>query len=648
MRRCPFLFLLIFSFALSLSGCPGVFGPPPKIEIKRDFAREAKSAFDAGKYIKSRELYAACLRESNLSPQERSKIHQLHVKSALLSKDLKSSFYALEWWKKESPGVATTWEWNRSYAEALRMEGGDAKVKPYLTRLTKRNNPWPLRSKAGMALIKIDLDTVKSAEALNLSRQLHKQAAAGPARSTFEMDMARVLSELSAKTLDGVGKLVDESNRMFFPYVNVSFERTRRQAEANPSYLSKAREFARRLAEKSDLADRELFLRILDTGIPPEESMEDSLPPAAAIDTVGGPRSAVILPLGGDFKGISERIIRGIDAARALMTKDGKSFDVQVINSDSPDFTQEIIQLSKDVVTIGGPLRPSDLASLDSSATGKRNFIAFLRELPAGQEGVRAWRFFGSRTDEAKALTGLVIKEVGLTKIGIFCPNDAYGREMAELFAAEVAKAGGSLVIQNNYDPQNPQGYELAVKDFLKAGAVAGMEAVFLPDQWGRASQIVPYFSVHGGNSLVIMGPRLWSEALIRPGLKLDVRHFRLAVCPGAWWPGINTKGSQYLRAALAEVGGGDPDYWTSLGFDFARLAYSLNLSANDTPADINRLLSSTADKLFWSAAPMRYTSQGQVSQALFLLRPSVEGLAPIDAESLRDRLQTIRGSGVN
>lgn len=358
---------------------------------------------------------------------------------------------------------------------------------------------------------------------------------------------------------------------------------------------------------------------------------------------------AVLLPLGGPFRELGGKVQKGIKAAQDALAAAGTPLDVTVIDATQPGWVDGLRSLPPEVGLVGGPMHPLTLKELQSTGLlQSRVFLAFMSTLGETREGIDAWRFFPSAEDEIDALLRLSLTDYGITQFGILRPGDRYGQSMGEAFALATTRLGGQVTATGVYSPQDATGWDATVLEMLKTGGGRpGFGAVFVPDEWARADKVLPNFFRNKVEDLLILGPQLWTESLYRAAAAktpINIQNYRLAVCPGAWWPENQGKATQDLVAAMRAAGDEHPDMWEALGYDFARMAARLGrLPQGAAPQEVSSRLAQAASGMDFSMAPMSYGPDGKAHVAMYLFRPSVAGPVLLDPEGFRQRLNAIR-----
>jgi uncharacterized protein len=367
-------------------------------------------------------------------------------------------------------------------------------------------------------------------------------------------------------------------------------------------------------------------------------------PPKPADNTV-----ALIIPLGGPFREFGGKVQKGAMAAKAALVKAGTNIDVVVIDATQPGWVDSLRALPPNVTLVGGPMHRLTLKELQTAGLMQsRVFLAFMPTLGDAREGIDAWRFFPSAEDEVDALLRLSLTDYGINQFGILRPGDRYGQTMADTFSQSVTRLGGQITATGIYAPQDPNSWDATVQEMLKTGGGRpGFGAVFVPDEWERADKVLPSFFKSKVDDLLILGPQLWTEALYRAAAtktQINIQNYRLAVCPGAWWPENQGKATQDLLAAMQAAGDNHVDLWEALGYDFVRLAARLGPLPHGTqPQDVSARLAQATSGMDFSMAPLSYTPDGKAHVSMYLFRPSVAGPVLLDPEGFRQRLNAIR-----
>lgn len=336
---------------------------------------------------------------------------------------------------------------------------------------------------------------------------------------------------------------------------------------------------------------------------------------------------------GGPYAPITARIQNGAVAAQKELAAAGVAVEIKQLNTDAPDWLNQLAALPPACTVVGGPLHAPAYTAAKAAASGRAMFT-FLPQLGPGEEGHTAWRFFPSPLDQVNALLRFTRQDLGITSYGAFYPNDTYGTRMTGIFDQAV-KAQGGTVNTLSYPAADMSLWTRQAGQLLNARVVnkvpisgATFQALFLPDSWKNMEMVTTSLFYHGEDRQVLMGTTLWEQGLSGQS-SLGTFKYELAVFPGAWNPAL-------APPALQSVGG--VDFWTALGYDFIRFGSAMGISA---PANAAAITASAQHAQFmaWSMAPMQWNAQGIANQHLFLFTPTATGFAPLDAAAFKERL---------
>lgn len=657
-RRATAALALALALLTLVGGCARVVsdtGPSDAAPRALDprFA-EADAAYAARRYDRALALYEQLL-SVPAPPESRVLANKRYALSAYAAGQYQKALTGLENWAAADPSATASWEWQGRYVKTLARLGRQDKAREQLARIIADTRaPWVTRAQAGIELFGHQAGANAAAQGARVLADLRAAAPTPADAAKMEEYFAKSLSALPEPALKNAETTVNEANRLLFPQSLIGLERARRAAATAPDQRAALRELADAIALRGDLKGRDLPGRILAKGV--ETLAESPLDAEAAGPSLPATSAnvAVVLPLGGPFREFGGKVLKGIRLAQAAMAAEGKNLDIVVIDATTPGYLDNLRNLPPQVTLVGGPMHRVPLKEIQAAGLmAGRVFLAFMPTLGDVPEGVEAWRFFSSAEDEVAALLKLSLDDFGIKQFGLLRPEDRYGQTMGDLFALQTAQRGGQVTASAVYSPTDATGWDVAVLSMLQSGpGKAGFGAVYIPDEWGRADKILPHFFQHKVEDLLILGPQLWTEALSRAAAqktRINIQNYRLAVCPGAWWPDNTSPAAQRLTQALATESHEAPDFWIALGFDFARFAATISPLPPNIPAvEVNSRLSRTAAGFDWSMAPLAYDPSGKANQHMFLFRPSVAGPVLLDPQGFRQRLEEIRHKGLD
>lgn len=345
-----------------------------------------------------------------------------------------------------------------------------------------------------------------------------------------------------------------------------------------------------------------------------------------------GPCVVLALPGSGPYASVASKIRKGATTAVQEMKSNGINARLEVINTGSADWLTRLAALPESCAVVGGPLEASVYnKAKQSGATQKRAFFTFMSSLSEGDEGVHAWRFFPSPQDQIDALVNFANGTLGISTFGAFSPADAYSQRMTALMERSLQKKGIALQ-KAGYDGRNPSTWTAAAVPLINPTQSedgntpiphTAFEALFLPDSWRNMGMLTTALVYNGEDRLVLMGTMSWEQSLSGKSV-IDSDRYALAVFPGAW---------NQLVAPRALKGAGN-DFWTALGYDFARFSANMGLTSRAPSAAISAAASRV--RMVWGMAPLSWDSKGLAHQKLYLFQPAANGMKALDVEEFK------------
>jgi ABC-type branched-subunit amino acid transport system substrate-binding protein len=347
---------------------------------------------------------------------------------------------------------------------------------------------------------------------------------------------------------------------------------------------------------------------------------------------------SLALPLQGPAKGLAEKIAQGANIAKREVERQGTIVKLHMLDVDQPDWLKQLAALPRECALVGGPTHAAAYSAAKRSPSARgRAFFTFMPQLEPGDEGTAAWRFFPSPQDQVDALLNFLLIEMGFTSYGVFYPDEPYGRRMTEIFRQR-AVLRGAAVQAASYTPGATAEWPDAAAKLVGREEInktpfptTHLQAVFLPNSWSSADQLITSLHYNGEDRVVLLGDSLWGEGIQNRPLAL-LRNYQLAVFPGAWNPGLSGTGTP-LRAAMQ---GAAPDFWIGLGYDFLHFAAHMRLIAGWTPQLVAQRAAEAQRNMAWSMAPITWDAQGKAAQSLFVFSPVAGGYAPVRPEQIK------------
>ncbi len=616
--------------------------PPPTEETVQGLLLQADAAWQARDYRRSRQFYDVLVsepldhRQLNLA-WERLAISSLQTQDSVRAQD------ALIRWALLDPKLRMEWFWHEYRVLALLGQDKEDQAEDYLLQILRQpESPWSLRSSAGVRLSEMyrqrrDYDPLRP-----LFADLHAAAPDAQAKAELERVVVQIVREIPDASLQQLVVRVPSAESAAFPNSVFAWEQRRREARQRPGEWPETWAAMQRLLQQGEWADSRPFVEDLD------ELQEHFGTPGICV--------GLLLPLDGPLAETGWKVLRGAEAGRAALEKNGYPVRLEIANSHAPDILETLAAMAPECRVIGGPIQRDAWDRLHgANLSSQRRFFTFMPTMGQAAEGQQAWRFFAGPHDQVRTLADLALRQMGIPSLAVLFPQDRFGEHMGEMFTRKVIRMGGQITGQQSYQPGQHEEWGEAVASLLGVPAQQRrgrqeeavlprppFQAVFIPDSLSDAEVLLPQFYYYDEPRLLILGPELWSQAWLQRPRHTELQYFRLAAMPGAWWPDNPTPAARALTE-VAHASEQTPDFWMALGYDFIRFATRISQTAQTSSPDrLNAHLAAFTD-FDWSMAPLSWNDQGQARQDLFLFQPTSQGLNLIDPMALRNQLDRVR-----
>ena len=599
---------------------------------------QADDAWRVGDMAASERLYSALRIDPGLTAEQYDVVFSRLNAAALANGHDEMALDALRSWSIARPDATQDERWIHAWGATLARLPADVALSTARTVTEDVMSPDTLKAEAYGVLLVRGPKEEASFVADNLGGLY--VASDQPRKAVMERGLLKLAAELSADGLVDILQLATPEADMSFPWSVLLLEKARREmASAGGGTDVPARS---RISAPGVFADIELMARTLQRA--PRQA--EVFTPVESTVPLHPSTTALALPLSGPYAALGRKIAAGAEAARAELNRTGIATEVIVIDTDRPEWTEEVSRLPAECVMVGGPImQPAYAEAKRAGLTKSRVFFTFLASLDAGEEGRVAWRFFTSPRDQVGAVMRYA-SEAGVRTFASLYPDEAYGKRMNALFLEAAPGDGGSAVARSvAYAPGDVSSWNEVVGrmvDVRMVGKVptsaADFEAIYLPDAWDKASLLIPYLFFNGEDRLLILGSSLWDMGLAG-GPSIDASNLCTAVYPTAWNAVEPTPASKNLAALLD---GGKADFWSGLGYDFVRFASAMHGGPFTSATEVNGRLA-TASRINWTMAPLSWTPSGIASQSLFILNPTAKGAAHVKPSVMAGRLADVR-----
>jgi len=326
-------------------------------------------------------------------------------------------------------------------------------------------------------------------------------------------------------------------------------------------------------------------------------------------------RAAVgaVLPLTGRQAALGNRALDGIIAGLGLF--DGKrgtpvSLRIEDYGDDPAAAARAVERLAAGpaVMAVIGP--PEAGAAREAARAAQTAQIPLLVLGPVDlPDGPRDFVFSEHRSDlrEAVTLAGYAVKDLGLLRLAIFYPDNAYGTAMMNAFRAEAQRLGGRVRRAQSYKTDQTDfsaeirklaAFKTPRPPAKKKGAEAArpsppptldFEALYIPDAFPRLRMILPQLAFHDVRGVQLLGTSLWYAP---EGIRGEADVFEGAVLTAPFFAESDKPAVRDFSDAIFGATGREPDYREALAFDTARMLGEAlrDRSVKDRPSLRDRL----------------------------------------------------------
>jgi branched-chain amino acid transport system substrate-binding protein len=188
------------------------------------------------------------------------------------------------------------------------------------------------------------------------------------------------------------------------------------------------------------------------------------------------------------------------------------------------------------VVAIIGPLR-STSASAVAPLAERLQMPTLLLARDQGLTGPYVMQVATTQQEQMRALASYAVRTLGLTRLGVIYPDDAYGRGYLNVFRDEANRAGAALVKSNAYRPgqTNFAGQAAAVQAWVRGDNI---QAVFIPDAATTAVKAATAVRAVAPQ-IQLLGTESWNQpdVLAAAGSRIDGAVFADSFFVGAGRP---------------------------------------------------------------------------------------------------------------
>jgi ABC-type branched-subunit amino acid transport system substrate-binding protein len=304
------------------------------------------------------------------------------------------------------------------------------------------------------------------------------------------------------------------------------------------------------------------------------------------------PVIGALLPLTGKQSVPGNRTLNGIIAGLGLFDKRAAvpiELHVENYGSDPADVSRAVTKLANEVrvLAIIGP--PDADAAKEAANAAQSLQVPLLALCPVDMPGgSRDFVFSDQRSDQREAVTmaAYAVKDLGLSRLVVLYPDNAYGTTMMTAFRAEVLRLGGKVRRVQSYKPDQtdfsaeikklaaikaprPSPKKKGVEAAKVPPPVLDFDALYLPDAFRRVRMILPQLAFHDVRGIQLLGTSQWYAP---EGIRKEMDYFEGAVMTVPFFAESNKPLVRNFADSLYGATGREPDYREALAYDTARM----------------------------------------------------------------------------
>lgn len=285
------------------------------------------------------------------------------------------------------------------------------------------------------------------------------------------------------------------------------------------------------------------------------------------------------------------------------------------------------------LVAVVGPLTAEETLAAAAEADARElPLLALTRHEDVANQHESVFRMGITPGAEAERLAEYAALALGLRRVGILYPSDAYGQRMRDLFGAAFEARGGRIASAASYG-LDATDFSAPIRQLIRGaggvpfdvsqperdgaqGVPGGFDGIFVPDAHRAAALIAPALAFAGVRGVRLLGTSAWNDPeLVRVGRE----HVEGAVFTG----GVVRESASPMRAEFAarfqEGFGRAPDALAAIGFD-ATLLVVRALLAGDTTRERLRAGLLAAPPLDGVSGRTDFRARGDAQRVPYLL----------------------------
>jgi branched-chain amino acid transport system substrate-binding protein len=363
-----------------------------------------------------------------------------------------------------------------------------------------------------------------------------------------------------------------------------------------------------------------------------------------------------LLPLSGPFAIYGQEVLNGMALGMGLFGDTPPSVGLELLIRDTqgePEKTVaslEALVSQEKVIAVVGPLASKNAAAAASRAQALGvPLITLTQKESITLEGDMVFRNFLTQSKEVRRILDCAMEEMGLTRFAVLYPDDAFGRNLMNLFVDRVQQMGGVVTAVESYNPEETDFAEQIKRMTGRHGLSSGgglsktremwspemeerrihpeepapmidFDAVFIPDHVQQVIMIAPQLLYHDVRDVLLMGTSLWHspELLQEAGDYVQGAIFTAGFFSGSDDPRV----ARFVRD-YTEAFGAAPGMLAATGYD--TIQFLLELMSTGEIRTRNGLDRSILDHQGFEGVTgdLSFDGDGEVTKAPLVLRVS-------------------------
>jgi len=361
------------------------------------------------------------------------------------------------------------------------------------------------------------------------------------------------------------------------------------------------------------------------------------------------PVIGALLPLTGRQAALGNRVLDGLIAGFGLFDRRQAApvaLQIESYGSDPAAVGRAVAKLAGEprVLAIIGP--PEFEAAREAARAAQSAQVPLIALSPViAPEGSRDFVFSDQRSDEreARTMASYAVKDLGLSRLVVLYPENAYGTAMMNAFRAEARRLGGKV--------RRVQSYKLDLTDFsteirklaaIKAPRPAAkkkgtetakaplpvldFDALYLPDAFRRVRMILPQLAFHDVRGVQLLGTSQW---YVPDGIRKEIDYFEGAVLTAPFFAESEKRLVMDFTDTLFGATGREPDYQEALAYDTSRMLLEALRDRNVTDRSSMKERLKKFEAFEGVTGWVSVTKTGEMQRGSFILK--VEGKQIVD-----------------